>query len=63
VTQDLHGQSFFVNLKMVWLNDLFGGKFPITWSLGIIAALVGGSIVASLVADRRTRRAAVSDGR
>ncbi|MEW6322096.1 MAG: TerC/Alx family metal homeostasis membrane protein [Acidobacteriota bacterium] len=41
----------FVGLKMIWLNDLFGGKFPITWSLGIITALVGGSIVASLAAD------------
>lgn len=25
----------FVGLKMVWLNDAFGGKFPITWSLAI----------------------------
>jgi len=47
----------FVGLKMVWLNDAFGGKFPITWSLAIIASLVGGSIVASLVADRRAREA------
>jgi tellurite resistance protein TerC len=37
----------FVGLKMVWLNDLFGGKFPIEWSLGIIAALLGGAVVAS----------------
>ena len=39
----------FVGLKMTWLNNLFGGKFPITWSLGIIAALIGGSVIASLV--------------
>jgi tellurite resistance protein TerC len=39
----------FVGLKMVWLNDLFGGKFPIEWSLGIIAALLAGAIVASLL--------------
>ena len=26
----------FVGLKMTVLNDLFGGHFPITWSLGII---------------------------
>ena len=39
----------FVGLKMVWLNEAFGGKFPIEWSLGIIAALLGGSIVASLL--------------
>ena len=37
----------FVGLKMVWLNDAFGGKFPISWSLGIIGALPSGSIVAS----------------
>jgi tellurite resistance protein TerC len=37
----------FVGLKMVWLNDLFDGKFPIRWSLGIIGALLFGSVVAS----------------
>lgn len=43
----------FVGLKMAWLNEAFGGKFPITWSLGIIAALIGSSIAASLVIDSR----------
>ncbi len=38
----------FVGVKMVWLNDAFGGKFPIEWSLSIIAAVLAGSIVASL---------------
>jgi len=38
----------FVGLKMVWLNDLFGGKFPISWSLGIIATLLALGIGASL---------------
>lgn len=38
----------FVGLKMVWLNEAFGGKFPITWSLGIIGALLAMSIVLSL---------------
>jgi tellurite resistance protein TerC len=38
----------FVGLKMVWLNDHFGGKFPISWSLAIIGVLLAGSIVASL---------------
>ena len=38
----------FVGLKMVWLNGLFDGKFPISWSLAIIGALLVGSIVASL---------------
>ena len=37
----------FVGLKMVWLNDLFDGKFPISWSLAIIGALLFGSVVAS----------------
>lgn len=37
----------FVGLKMVWLNDAFGGKFPITWSLGIIALLLVASVLAS----------------
>jgi tellurite resistance protein TerC len=37
----------FVGLKMAWLNELFGGKFPITWSLGIIAGLLGSSVAAS----------------
>lgn len=39
----------FVGLKMVWLNDLFGGKFPISWSLGIITATIGASIILSLL--------------
>jgi len=46
----------FVGLKMVWLNDLFGGKFPITWSLGIIATLLALGIGASLL-RRPTPRA------
>ena len=32
---------------MVWLNDAFGGKFPIEWSLGIIAALLASAVLAS----------------
>ncbi|MET0626421.1 MAG: TerC family protein [Pyrinomonadaceae bacterium] len=39
----------FVGLKMVWLNGLFGGKFPIGLSLGIIATLIAASVVASLL--------------
>jgi tellurite resistance protein TerC len=38
----------FVGLKMVWLDMAFGGKFPIVWSLLIIAATLGISIAASL---------------
>ncbi len=51
----------FVGLKMVWLNNLFDGKFPITWSLGIIGALLFGSIVASWAWPARPgRRVAAS---
>ncbi len=39
----------FVGLKMVWLNDAFGGKFPITYSLGFILFAIAASIVASLL--------------
>jgi tellurite resistance protein TerC len=39
----------FVGLKMVWLNDAFGGKFPITYSLGFIALTIAVSIGASLL--------------
>lgn len=37
----------FVGLKMVWLNEAFGGKFPIEWSLAVIGTLLGGAIIAS----------------
>lgn len=43
----------FVGLKMVWLNDLFGGKFPITWSLGIIAGAIAVSVLASVILPPR----------
>jgi tellurite resistance protein TerC len=39
----------FVGLKMVWLNELFGGKFPVEWSLGIIGALLAAAIAASIL--------------
>jgi tellurite resistance protein TerC len=42
----------FVGLKMVWLNELFGGKFPIHYSLGIITALLAGSVCWSLLRPR-----------
>ncbi len=43
----------FVGLKMVWLNEVFGGKFPINWSLIIIGTLIGSSILVSIIIDRR----------
>jgi tellurite resistance protein TerC len=42
----------FVGLKMVWLNELFGGKFPIGLSLGIISAVIAASVVLSLLAPK-----------
>ena len=43
----------FVGLKMVWLNQAFGGKFPITWSLAIIGTVLALSILVSIAARRR----------
>jgi tellurite resistance protein TerC len=43
----------FVGLKMVWLNDAFGGKFPVSWSLGFILAAISVSVLASLIFPRR----------
>jgi tellurite resistance protein TerC len=52
----LAGVLVFIGLKMIWLNQWFDGHFPIVWSLAIIITLVGGSIVASLIVDRRRSR-------
>ena len=45
----------FVGLKMVWLNDLYGGKFPISYSLGIILGVLATSIFASLLMPKKSR--------
>lgn len=50
-----YGLSFiliFVGLKMVWLNKLFGGHFPIGLSLGIIGLALVVSILVSLWKSR-----------
>ena len=52
----------FVGLKMVWLNDAFGGKFPIEWSLGIIAGLLAGAILASWLRPPTAPAAATAAG-
>lgn len=44
----------FVGLKMTWLNEMFSGKFPVLWSLGIITIILTGSIVLSLILKPRT---------
>lgn len=43
----------FVGLKMAWLNNAFGGKFPISWSLIIIGGVIGISILASWVFPKK----------
>lgn len=49
----LAGVLIFVGLKMVYLNEAFGGKFPIHWSLIIIATMIGGSMVFSLIKTKK----------
>lgn len=45
----------FVGLKMAWLNEAFGGKFPIGLSLGIIGGILVVSIVASWLIPPRVK--------
>lgn len=45
----------FVGLKMSWLNEAFGGKFPITWSLIIIVVIIGSSILISLFKKEKNK--------
>lgn len=47
----------FVGLKMAWLNEAFGGKFPIGWSLAIIAFILILFLVLSLTASSRAAKA------
>lgn len=44
----LAGVLVFVGFKMVYLNEAFGGKFPVLWSLGIIAGFIVSSILFSV---------------
>lgn len=39
----------FVGLKMSWLNSVFDGKFPIMWSLGIIAGILAVTVLVSVI--------------
>jgi tellurite resistance protein TerC len=43
----------FVGLKMIWLNDLFDGKFPISLSLGIIGGIIALSTMLSLLFPKK----------
>jgi tellurite resistance protein TerC len=46
----------FVGLKMVWLNGLYDGKFPIAISLGVISGVIAGSILLSLLFPQNNLR-------
>ena len=50
----------FVGLKMTWLNEAMGGKFPIGLSLGIIGGILAVSIGASLLTRPRQAAAVTS---
>ena len=50
----------FVGLKMVWLNDAFDGKFPVTWSLAIIVTAIAASVVLSFLFPQRAETDEVS---
>lgn len=47
----------FVGLKMAWLNEAFGGEFPIGWSLGIIAFILILFLLLSLIGSSRAASA------
>jgi tellurite resistance protein TerC len=53
----LAGVLGFGGLKMVYLNEHFGGKFPISWSLGIIFATIAASMVFSLLMSHEKKLA------
>ncbi len=44
----------FIGLKMAYLNEKFGGEFPIIWSFAIIGTFIAGSILLSLLFKRRS---------
>jgi tellurite resistance protein TerC len=46
----------FVGLKMVWLNRLYHGHFPIGISLGVIVGVIAAAMVLSLVFPRAPTR-------
>jgi len=49
----LAGVLVFVGLKMVWLDQWFGGKFPIGMSLLVIGSMLAVSVWLSLLFPRR----------
>jgi tellurite resistance protein TerC len=53
----------FVGLKMVYLNDAFGGKFPISYSLGFILSVIALSIIASLIFPKNEKGLVTEGGK
>lgn len=51
----------FVGLKMAFLNDWYGGKFPITYSLGFILGTIALSIVVSLLFPKKLKEPITTD--
>lgn len=51
----------FVGLKMVWLNRLYDGHFPIGLSLGIILGIIAASVGLSLMFPQKEEEPAVED--
>ncbi|HZT39044.1 MAG TPA: TerC family protein [Bryobacteraceae bacterium] len=45
----------FIGLKMAWLNELWHGEFPISWSLAFIGIVLAVTIGLSLLFPRRQR--------
>ncbi len=43
----------FVGAKMAGLNELFGGHFPISWSLGVILSVLAVAVAASLAFPKK----------
>lgn len=43
----------FVGIKMSYLNQLFGGKFPISWSMLFIVIVISASIICSLLFPKK----------
>ena len=52
----------FVGLKMAWLNEAFGGKFPISWSLGFIVGVIAVSIALSLLFPKQAQEGPSPNG-
>ncbi len=44
----------FVGAKMTFLNELYGGKFPVGLSLAIIGTILGVSVVLSFIIPAKT---------